>query len=316
MPHPASPAAIIAVGSLLALCAPAAHAAQGCDRTCLSGALDGYLTAIYKHDPTAVRLAANFKSTENAAVVMPGQGLWQTATGPGTVQRRYLDPQSGQAALIGTLMEGDKTDIVSLRLKVANRRPAEAEWTIARATDGMFSVDGFISNPPPDQTLPASDRTPRAQMVAVTDSYFQALQDHDGSKVAHVSGCERIENGVKVTNRTGPMPAVPGGPRPPAGGPPGGAPPGAAVEMHSGDCVAGFDHFLHTIKSVDLRRYPVVDTQKGVVLGEVLFHRFPGATLKRNLLNEYFWVKGGKLTVMYAAMHYLPADAPDTNGWE
>ena len=285
--------------------------AAGCDRACLDAVLDRFLAGLYRHDTAASGLAPGFRGTENAQTVAPGSGLWRTAIAAGTLQRRYLDTQAGQAALFGTLREegpakDGQDDIVSLRIKVEHGLVAEAEWTIARPGPGMFSVPGLLEAPPPDALLPPARRTDRAQMVAQADAYFQAVQAHDGSHLPHVPGCDRVENGVRVTNRSGPPPGI----ALPAGVP------GGAAEMKSGDCVAGFDHFAHSIASTDFRRYPVVDVEKGVVLGETLFHRPPGAPLKRNLLNEYFWIDGGRIAGMYATMHYMPVDAPDTTGWK
>ena len=294
-------------------------AAAGCDRACLGAVLDRFLAGLYRHDPAAAGLAPGFRGTENAQAAAPGSGLWRTALGAGAVQRRYLDTESGQAALFGTLREADpakgpQDDIVSLRIKVADGLVAEAEWTIARPGPGMFSVQGLLDAPPPDALLPPARRTDRARMVAAADAYFQALQAHDGSHLAHVPGCDRVENGVRVTNRSGPPPGVSLPPGMPGAGPTG--VPGAAAEMKSGDCVAGFDRFAHTIASTDFRRYPVVDVAQGVVLGETLFHRPPGSPMKRNLLNEYFWIDSGRIAGMYATMHYMPAEAPDTTGWK
>jgi len=41
-----------------------------------------------------------FRQTENAIVVRTGTGVWKTATALGKIQRRYLDPVSGQAGFV------------------------------------------------------------------------------------------------------------------------------------------------------------------------------------------------------------------------
>jgi hypothetical protein len=79
--------------------------------------------------------------------------------------------------------------------------------------------------------------------------------------------------------------------------------------------VAGFEAFAHSIASTDLRRFPLVDEQAGVVMGTTLFHRPPGSTLRRNLLTEYFHVRQGRIAAIYAAMYYLPPEAADATGW-
>src|SRR4051812_28818914 len=93
--------------------AAASAVAPRCDRACLAKALDRYVAAVVKHDASAAPLAANFRYTENALEAKPGDGLWKTATGLGAVQRRYLDPVSGQAAYFGLIEEGADTAIAT-----------------------------------------------------------------------------------------------------------------------------------------------------------------------------------------------------------
>jgi hypothetical protein len=315
----------------------AVGADKRCDRACLHVILDQYLEAIFKHNPALAPLAPEVRSTENAAALVNGAGIWRSATGYGTLQRRYFDTSNGTAAYFGLINESAEPAIASVRLKVENRRIREAEWTVARlSAGGMFSIDGLLAQPPPpDIPIPKGQRAPREQMIASADAYFDGLQNHDGSRVPHVVGCDRIENGFKVTNRamrppgSGPggtpgtgipsIPSVPGAASIPGTAqevPAGGASaPGLAQEVRSGDCASGFEMFAKTIAEASHRRYPVVDEEAGVVMGTTLFHRPPGVNLKRNLLTEYFFEKQGKISAIYAAMYYLDPSAPDTPGW-
>src|SRR5204863_9974848 len=112
---------------------PVAHAqGQACDRACLRTALDAYLSAVIKHDPAAAPLMIGFRQTENAIVVRPGNGLWKTMTGLGTMQRRFFDPVTGQAAFFGVIEEGSEKAVVTVRLKVDDRKVSEPAWIIAR----------------------------------------------------------------------------------------------------------------------------------------------------------------------------------------
>src|SRR5216117_221272 len=106
-----------------------------CDRACLKTALDQYLTAVVQHNPAAAPLSVGFRQTENAMVRSRGTGLWQSTKGLGKLQLRYFDPESGQAGYFGTLDESTGPAIVTLRLKVEDRKITEAEWVIARKGD-------------------------------------------------------------------------------------------------------------------------------------------------------------------------------------
>ena len=87
--------------------------AAACDRACLKAALDQYLNAVVEHKPAAAPLSAGFRQTENAMVRRPGTGLWESATALGKLQRRYFDPESGQAGYFGTLGETGGTAIAT-----------------------------------------------------------------------------------------------------------------------------------------------------------------------------------------------------------
>ena len=275
--------------------------AQACDRSCLKGVLDHYLAAVFRHAPAEAALADGHRATENARTLANGDSVWKSVTGYGSVGRRYVDVPGQQVAYFGLLEESAGPALASVRIKVGAGRVLEAEWTVARAAyGGMFSVAGLEQDPPPAEALLlAGQRTPRAQMLQAADAYFEALQRHDGSAVPHVDGCERVENGVRVTHSPRPQSAAAG----------------AAQEALSGDCVAGFEAFVHSIASTDLRRYPLVDEEAGVVMGTTLFHRPPGSSLRRNLLTEYFHIRQGRIAAIYAAMFYLPPDAADGTGW-
>ena len=97
----------------------------------------------------------------------------------------------------------------------------------------------------------------------------------------------RIENGVLTTQR----------PAPAGGG--------------ANDCTA--EGAMRNIFAVTARRYPLVDEEAGVVLGLALFQRKPGVDMRRNLLAEWFFVDGGRIRTIYAAMYYPPGEAMAPN---
>jgi hypothetical protein len=287
------------IGVLL-MGANAFAAATDCDRACLKNMLDQYLNAVIKHDPSAAPLFVGFRQTENAVVVRPGTGMWKTLTALGKLQRRYLDPVSGQAAYFGIVEEGGTSAIVTVRVKVDNRKISEAEWLIARKGDpglngvvqpgqpagNFFDPDNLAASPPPDKPLAKDGRSSREALIAITNSYFDGITSHDGSIIIAHPGCNRIENGFTVTNR--------------AGGPGGG-----------GDCAANLGNI--NVQLVAARRYPVVDEEAGVVLAIAIFIRKPGTTTRRNVLSEWFTIESNKIRTIHSAMFYPPPEAPAPN---
>jgi hypothetical protein len=284
----------------LLLCGPLFAAANDCDRACLKTSLDQYLAAVVKHDPAAAPLFVAFRQTENAVVVKLGTGVWQSVTGLGKVQRRYLDAVSGQAGYFGTVEEGSKLAIVTVRVKVENRKITEAEWLMARDGDpglngpatptqragNFFEPDNLAANPPPEWTVPKADRLSREALMAITNSYFDGLTGRDGSLIIAHPGCTRLENGNTVTGRAG------------RGG-------GKGQEAVS-DCTSGLTNFSAMVAA---RRYPVVDEDAQAVMAIGVFVRRPGATTRRNVFSEWFFIDNAKIRTIYSAMFYPTPDA-------
>jgi hypothetical protein len=279
----------------LALGSAAGADGQTCDRACLASALDRYLTALVAHDPSAAPLALGFRQTENAEVRALGTGLWQSVTALGELQRRYYDAVTEQAGYFGTLEEAAGPAIVTLRLKVEDERISEAEWVVNRRGDpglgplgggqaaaAFYDPEYLLEHAPPERVVPRGERLSRAELVAITNSYFDALSARDGDLMITHAGCVRIENGALTTQRP-----IDGG--------------GLT------DCSA--EGSMRNIFAVTARRYPVVDEEAGAVLGLALFQRFPGVAMRRNLLAEWFYIDAGKIRSIYAAMYYPDAEA-------
>ena len=262
----------------------------GCDRACLKGMLDQYMTAVVQHNPAAAPLSAGFRETDNAIVERPGTGIWKSATALGKLQRKFFDPETEQAGYFGTFQEGTGTDIVTVRLKIGDRKITEAEWMISRKGDPGIGVsagaqanaafhdpDYLMAHPPGERMVPKSERLSRADMVAITNSYFDGLTAHDGSLIIAHPGCVRLENGVLTTQR--PVP-----------------------EGGTADCT--WKGAMRNIFAVTARRYPIVDQDAGAVLAIGVFERKPGVAMRRNLFSEWFFIENGKIRSIYSAMSY------------
>jgi len=226
----------------LALASANASAAT-CDRTCLKATLDQYLAALVKHDPAGAPLGIAFRQTENAVVSLPGTGLWQSTTALGALQRRYFDTVTEQAGYFGTVEEAAGPAIVTLRLKVEERKIAEAEWVINRKGDpglgplgggqadaAFYDPEYLLAHAPAERVVPKSERRTRNELVAIANSYFDGLSAHEGEIIMAHAGCVRIENGSLTTQR--PIP-----------------------EGGQTDCTA--EGAMRNIYAVTARRYPV-----------------------------------------------------------
>lgn len=287
-----------------------------CDRACLGEMLDGYLDAVVAHDPGKAPLVVGFRQTENAVNVPPGKGLWQSVTALGNVQRRYFDPVTGQAGYYGTVLEGNETAIVTLRLRVEDRALTEAEWYIARANDpglggprqpgrppaNLHNPEYLEQHPPRQEAVPVAERADRATLARIVDSYFDAITSHDGSVALTHKGCGRAENGTPA----------PGGdflpPAPPREGQAAAPPPPGLGPLQPGvgsrDCVTGLENF--NLSMVVARRMPLIDEEAQVVLATGVFIRRPGSPTPRNVASWWFMIDQAKIRTTYTAMFYPP----------
>jgi hypothetical protein len=299
-----------------------AFAQAACDRDCLRSTLDRYFEAVVAHDPSKAPLVVGFRQTENAINVAPGRGVWQSVTALGKVQRRYFDPVSGQAGYYGTVMEGDETAVVTVRLRIENRELSEAEWYIARANDpglrgprepggppaNLHNPEYLEQHPPPQRVVPRNERADRATLSRIVDSYFDAITSHDRSVALVHEGCGRAENGSPAPGGAflPPLPRanLPAPPPPPPAAATGtqSAQPGAA----SRDCVAGLENF--DLSMVTARRTPLIDEDAQVVLAFGVFIRRPGSPTPRNAFSEWFVIDDAKIRTIYTSMFYPPPE--------
>ncbi|MEJ0039663.1 MAG: hypothetical protein WDO68_27070 [Gammaproteobacteria bacterium] len=275
-----------ALAATLLFTVTTAHAQQdasGCDRACLRQALDTYLTGVFKHDPDAARLTDDHFATENTVAVRNGEGFWKEMSGYGGLQRRYFDPANGAAAYLGLLKMNGAEVVSSVRIKVEGGRVSEAEWIVQKQVDPQRLLD----YPPPEGTLPSSERSTRFYMVAMANNYFQSGVNHDASWIPADLRCKDKEpNAISAAPRRADI------------------------------CHDNFGMFKTFTKDVALRRFPLVDEEAGVVLGVAVWVRFTGVTKPDDLVNEYFQIRNGTFAYAWSCNYELPKGSPVTSGWE
>lgn len=286
-------AAVLA--ALLGSAAPALAQRADCNRACLSRTLDQFIKAVVARDPAKAPLAAHFRQTQNAVAIPAGEGIWKSNEGIGAVDRRYVDPLTGETEFYGTMKEGDTQAIVSARVRVENQQITEAEWHIARKGDAgiagqpgtvLFDLDALTATPPPQRVVPPAQRSSREVLIAAVNSYFDGVTAGTGRWVQANPGCVRLENGMGVTGIPRPLSAA------------------DAVFQTSRDCRSGYANL--DIVNVAARRYLLVDEEAQVVVASMVFIRAPNSPKRRNNFMEVFTMDGGKISSVHAAMMYVP----------
>ncbi len=226
-----------------------AQAESKCDRACLAIFANSYLESLVGHSVKNLALATDVKVTSNGETVHPGEGLWKTASSI-EFKELFLDPISSQAAAFSVIKEGDTFALVASRLKIANNHITEIENLVAReGAHPLFAPMAVIKDARHyDEVLPTNQRPSRQQLLDAANAYFDGIEASSPDNVPFHDNCLRFENGVRTTNNP-------------------------EVGFTSG-CAEGFSFFTY-ITEINNRRYPVVDTERGVVLGFVTF-QVPG----------------------------------------
>jgi hypothetical protein len=274
-----------------------------CSTACLLELNNRVLDSISLHDASRLPLAAGLTATENGKPTTPGEGIWKTVTAI-PYRQTIVDPAAGQSVVYGAIEEqAGQRALIVLRMAVKRREIAEIELLVSRkGAHPIYNPDGLGNSPRPiwNQIVPESERSPRAKLIEVADSYFNGIEKHTGFSTPFHPDCNRFENGVQTTN----------------------APP----SMIDG-CSIGIAGIAYISKVRD-RRYPLVDEARGIVLAIVHFD-VPGspapaganatttalATTPRTLLlYELFKVEAGYIKEIQAFMMNAPLGA--SVGWK
>ncbi len=304
----------------LLLCADvmSVYAADPCDRACLEGAIDKVLAAMIAHNPNQLMLANDVRYTENCVELRLGDGLWGTLSARSNYNLYVCDTESGQAGFYGTVLENGVLDYIALRVKVYEALICEIEAVVARPNDMMNLeptakksagqlMDVRTPRPQFTQTVPPAERMSREELIKIANSYFTGLANQTGKFTApFAETCERLENGQHTTNQK-PNPDLPEG----------------ALDILCMNCEeqqkTGWFAFVTEIRN---RRYPIVDTERGLVLAFGFFdhnaafrqYPLPDGTMTPNILtspqtieiSELFQIRNGKIDQIEAVINSVP----------
>jgi hypothetical protein len=310
------PALALAVITAVMAGPHASAASSTCDRACLTDVLDAYLAALVAHTPDKAPVAAQYRTTEDAADIRLGDGLWKTATGLGSYRIDVADPVSGNIGYIGEILEGDGKVTIALRLKVSDRKITEIETILGR---GRVPGSSIVPSPRPSlaRIVPLAERISREKMIETANANFDAILNADGS--IYADDCQRIENRMAMSGNPDldyPIATIPGVKKPRFG------------LMGCHDQIE--HHLFDQLDEVEPRRFVVVDEEKQLVLGVYMLRWYkkgrcsdipdygricPTKPRKPvSLLNaELLGVRGGKIHEIEAVFKFAAYDSD--SGW-
>lgn len=272
-------------------------AKYNCDRECLKHISDLYFEALAQHKPSLLPLAPNVKYTETGKVLRVGEGLWKNAGAP-TYRLEVFDPQTGGIGIDAVVPDSGVPTIVGLRLKVENHLVTEIESILVRGDDpSVFHAPEKLVQPSRYFTrkLRPAEQNSRFELMAAADAYFRAFQTEgtpDYIRAPLLPDTLRFENGVQATN--------------------------VDLKVHKATTAAEqFDNAMFKGTIIYDRRYPVVDTDTGVVMALVRFHNNAavppaGSSVVRGdaFVCEIFAVTQGKIMEIQATWIQPPDQLP------
>jgi len=229
-----------------------------CDRACLEGFVDQYLDALVAHNPFGgLPLAARVKFSENDQLLDLGDGLWNVTTGIGKYKLIVADPQSQQVGFLGAVLANNRPTTLALRLKLENRKISEIETLVTVSNSSGGTLDA-LGAPDAVFTQAETQLSSRPQLIAAANAYFDAMERGDAGLAKFDPQCNRIENGVQMTNSRTPNLAA------------------KAIDPRALSCADQISaKVLSNYQVVYPRRIPVVDEERQTVFG-FFMHQQPG----------------------------------------
>ena len=270
-----------------------------CQRACLEGFVDRYLQAMADGNVDPALFARDARFTENGIELPLGnEGLWATTTAPGNYKFYVPDIETQQVAFLGTVFEQASSSAtgparepeavgLSLRLRIVDGKITEIEQIAARperplgagaaAPTGPFAATGAaveaMGSPHPEflEAIPESEQMSRADLIAVGDAYFEAVERNTGKDYyPFTDDCTRFENGIMIA------------------GPPGSGARTQACRQQLETSLIG------AVTGIRDRRIVAVDRERGIVFAFAFFdHRPINWTWQ---LGELFKIEKGRIS--------------------
>lgn len=238
-------ATLIAAAALAATSAPAL--AGTCDEACLLQLADRTMEAVARQDFRSLPWADPTRFTENNVPLMIGDSWWGSAGETvGNKAFALADEETGNVIWFGTIWDHDEPSFGAIRLVapdgkieamevIAGRKP----WPIPFGDPRAFALSPEMNRP-----VAASERRPRERLIDLADAYLATKQRNNSALLAQFAGnCAIMENGVQVTSAE------------------------AEHEPRAKDCASVFKQGLFApVDRIRDRRFPIVDTERGLVL--------------------------------------------------
>ena len=196
--------------TVLSACA-ATDEGPACDRACLVDLTQRYVAGIEGQSIDGLPFSDDVVIVENLRRIRAGECLWADTTGKGTDFSVIVPDEANQTAgWLGMVERDGKPAVVALRLKLDPRGSiVEAEHLYAEISAEPQFANLQTVRPGLLAEVPEANRLSHDELIRIGASYYDALDDNDGSLTPFAEDCQRHENGMVTA---GPGPRVGPGP--------------------------------------------------------------------------------------------------------
>ncbi len=236
----------------LAACGAAQEEGPACDRACLIELTEAYVAGIEGQSAEGAPFADGAVIVENLARIQPGEGLWADATGAGNDFGVVVPDEAQQTAgWLGMIERDGKPAVVAVRLKLDGEgKIAEAEHLYAEIANESQLANLQSVRPGLLAEVPEESRAAHDELVRIGLSYYDALDDNDGTLTPFAEDCQRHENGMITAGANA------------------GAGPNANTSPIARDCAGQLtSNVMAYITTIDNRRVFAADPVTGLVMG-------------------------------------------------
>jgi hypothetical protein len=197
---------LMAASALTACGETAVEEGPTCDRACLIDVANAYVAGLESNSAEGINFAEGVKIVENIQQIGVGEGLWADITGPGTDFSVIVPDEANQTiGWIGMVERAGENAVVALRLQLdENGAISEAEHLHANVnTESPFGGPSPLDNMRTPRAgllaeVAEADRKSAEELIAIGATYYDALDDNDGSLMPFAPDCARHENGIET----------------------------------------------------------------------------------------------------------------------
>jgi hypothetical protein len=191
-----------------------AAAKAGCSRADLQKAVDNYLDALKKGNPSLMPLAAGAKYIENRKEIPLGMGIW-VAPLPVDLNHNLLDVETCETFTEIISAKSSHPYVLGTRLKVAGNKISEIEALVTDKNDWLFNGENYLKYSSQEKwdILPVEQRTDRQTLLNAANAYFDVFSDRSAAaRVPWNIPCARLEGGAYTNPNGDPKASCTGGP--------------------------------------------------------------------------------------------------------